>query len=75
LSANQNLGPLQITLGAMISDILKFICIFLIVFCGFLFGLYNLYHYYDPDLRNQVEIKLHKNETNGEQYFGTLVLK
>lgn len=55
----------------MISDILKFICIFLIVFCGFLFGLYNLYHYYDPNLRNQVEIKPHKNETNGEQYFGT----
>jgi hypothetical protein len=58
---------------------LKFICIFTIVFSGFLFGLHNLYWYYDLEVRKNVEIHPHKlseNDTSpfltkGEERFGT----
>ncbi|CAF5093398.1 unnamed protein product, partial [Rotaria magnacalcarata] len=43
LPAIQHLGPLQISLGRMMSDIGKFIIIFLIIFSGFMFGLNNLF--------------------------------
>ncbi len=59
-------------------DILKFICIFIIVFTGFLFGLNNLYWYYEPGVRNTVEINPHLNpysiesgKTKAEERFGT----
>ncbi len=92
LPANQNLGPLQITLGQMISvtrplfykkiiliiilirftqDILKFICIFMIVFTGFLFGLHNVFWYYDPAVRSAVEINRHDDSTKGGGRFGS----
>jgi len=99
LPANQNLGPLQIVLGRMITvsapllpsppsltsrflsisppqDILKFICIFLVLFSGFLFGLNNLYLYYQPSVRRLVEVVTHVNHeknttyTNAELFFG-----
>lgn len=81
LPAIQTLGPLYITLGRMISDILKFIFIFLILFFGFLFGLNNLYWYYQTSVRSSVEIDQHYNAKtnqtvnqttiNAEIYFGT----
>ena len=71
LPANQHLGPLQLTLEAMISDVLKFICIFMIVFTGFLFGLNNLYWYYNEQVRGAVEIEHHNEHTHGEESFGT----
>ncbi len=69
LPANQNLGPLQITVGRMIWDVLKFICIFVIVFAGFLFGLNHLYAYYQSDVRDQVQVVPHLNtEQNNSTY-------
>ncbi|CAF0714386.1 unnamed protein product [Brachionus calyciflorus] len=72
LPTNQSLGPLQITLGHMITDIFKFLCIFSLVFSGFLFGLHNLYWYYETGVRKNVEITKHDFKTIGEQKFGTL---
>jgi hypothetical protein len=54
-------------------------CIFVIVFTGFLFGLNNLYQYYQSSVRVHTEIVKHYNEeygpnntyVNAELYFGT----
>jgi hypothetical protein len=53
----------------MIWDVLKFICIFVIVFAGFLFGLNHLYAYYQSDVRDQVQVVPHLNtEQNNSTY-------
>ncbi|CAF0736641.1 unnamed protein product [Rotaria sordida] len=75
LPAFQHLGPLQISLGRMMSDIGKFIIIFLIIFCGFMFGLNNLFWYYKKSVRQNVEIE-HKHsddELPAEKSFGTMI--
>ncbi|XP_051903295.1 short transient receptor potential channel 6a isoform X1 [Hippocampus zosterae] len=46
LPANESLGPLQISLGRTVKDILKFMVIFLLVFLAFMIGMFNLYSYY-----------------------------
>lgn len=71
LSANQQLGPLQITLGKMINDILKFIVIFAIIFASFVFGLNNLYWYYSAEVRGAVEITKHYNPEDPEHPYMT----
>uniref|UniRef100_A0A5K3F7S5 Ion_trans domain-containing protein n=2 Tax=Mesocestoides corti TaxID=53468 RepID=A0A5K3F7S5_MESCO len=51
---NEQLGPLQISLGNMLIDITKFLFIFLLVITSFACGLHQLYYYYiseDNDLR------------------------
>ncbi|CAF0834169.1 unnamed protein product [Adineta ricciae] len=77
LPAFQHLGPLQISLGRMMSDIGKFIIIFLIIFSGFMFGLNNLFWYYSKDVRGNVEVEMHVYGTDdpplpAETYFGTM---
>ncbi|CAF3484392.1 unnamed protein product [Rotaria sp. Silwood1] len=77
LPAIQHLGPLQISLGRMMSDIGKFIIIFLIIFCGFMFGLNNLFWYYSASVRQNVEIVNHTLGDDdpplpAETYFGTM---
>ncbi|CAF0998099.1 unnamed protein product [Adineta ricciae] len=76
LPAFQHLGPLQISLGRMMSDIGKFIIIFLIIFSGFMFGLNNLFWYYNDRVRDKVEIHRHEeeleNEIDAEEFFGTM---
>ncbi|CAF0823158.1 unnamed protein product [Rotaria sordida] len=77
LPAIQHLGPLQISLGRMMSDIGKFIIIFLIIFCGFMFGLNNLFWYYSQSVRSNVEIAPHfsgddSSQLPAETYFGTM---
>ncbi|CAF1291792.1 unnamed protein product [Adineta steineri] len=79
LPAFQHLGPLQISLGRMMSDIGKFIIIFLIIFCGFMFGLNNLFWYYKKSVREKVEIYRHLPESGdenenlpAEESFGTM---
>ncbi|CAF1556535.1 unnamed protein product [Rotaria magnacalcarata] len=74
LPAFQHLGPLQISLGRMMSDIGKFIIIFLIIFCGFMFGLNNLFWYYKSTVRSSVEVELHNSgdELSAEESFGTM---
>lgn len=78
LPAIQHLGPLQISLGRMMSDIGKFIIIFLIIFCGFMFGLNNLFWYYSASVRGKVEVVEHVLGDNdpplpAETFFGTYV--
>lgn len=45
---NPYLGPLQISLGAMLIDIAKFCFIFFLILSSFSVGLVQLYWYYDP---------------------------
>ncbi|XP_061916980.1 short transient receptor potential channel 6-like isoform X3 [Entelurus aequoreus] len=46
LPANQNFGPLQVSLGRTLGDIFKFLVIFITVFVAFMVGLFNLYSNY-----------------------------
>ncbi|XP_064607916.1 transient receptor potential-gamma protein-like [Liolophura sinensis] len=51
-TVNSHLGPLQISLGRMVMDILKFVFVFLLVLFSFACGLNHLYWYY-ANLRQQ----------------------
>ena len=53
---------------------MKFLVIFFIVFFAFLVGLNNLYWYYEPDVREVVQLYDHDHdaiESNAERAFGT----
>jgi flagellar biosynthesis protein FlhB len=64
----------------LFKDIGKFIIIFLIIFCGFMFGLNNLFWYYSESVRGKVQIISHNLSSDdpevvpAEIYFGTYVL-
>lgn len=58
-TANSHLGPLQISLGRMLLDILKFLFIYCLVLLAFANGLNQLYFYYGESDRKG-------NETSGE---------
>ncbi|KAL3859306.1 hypothetical protein ACJMK2_009531 [Sinanodonta woodiana] len=55
LPANEALGPLQISLGRMLKDILKFLALFMLIFMAFMIGLQNLYWYYN--IRTSIELE------------------
>ncbi|KAK3611420.1 hypothetical protein CHS0354_027146 [Potamilus streckersoni] len=55
LPANEALGPLQISLGRMLKDILKFLALFMLIFMAFMIGLQNLYWYYN--IRASIELE------------------
>jgi transient-receptor-potential calcium channel protein len=79
LAANEQLGPLQISLRRMIADIMKFMVIFFIVFLAFLVGLNNLYWYYDPTMRKMVQVTIGGGEppdltSKADKAFGTIEL-
>ncbi|XP_037124772.1 short transient receptor potential channel 6a isoform X2 [Syngnathus acus] len=65
LPANESFGPLQISLGRTVKDILKFMVIFLLVFLAFMIGMFNLYSYY-------LGIKQNDAFTTLEESFKTL---
>ncbi|XP_067451294.1 short transient receptor potential channel 4b [Thunnus thynnus] len=48
-TANSHLGPLQISLGRMLLDILKFLFIYCLVLLAFANGLNQLYFYYEDE--------------------------
>ncbi|XP_033119925.1 short transient receptor potential channel 4-like isoform X2 [Anneissia japonica] len=48
-TANSHLGPLQISLGRMVEDILKFMCLIVLALFSFSAGLNQLYLYYKTD--------------------------
>lgn len=52
-TANSHLGPLQISLGRMLLDILKFLFIYCLVLLAFANGLNQLYFYYETDEGNE----------------------
>ncbi|XP_076449136.1 short transient receptor potential channel 7-like [Babylonia areolata] len=54
LPANEYLGPLQISLGRMLKDIMKFMALFSLVIIAFMVGLHNLFWYYSE--RKTIEI-------------------
>ncbi|XP_048773231.1 short transient receptor potential channel 7-like isoform X2 [Ostrea edulis] len=72
LPANEALGPLQITLGRMVTDILKFMLLFMVVIGSFMVGLHNLYWYYS--VHEDIEITDHDFEFKAEKYFGTVLV-
>ncbi|XP_026168571.1 short transient receptor potential channel 4b [Mastacembelus armatus] len=51
-TANSHLGPLQISLGRMLLDILKFLFIYCLVLLAFANGLNQLYFYYETNGEN-----------------------
>lgn len=54
-------------------DVMRFMVTFVPIFLAFMVGMYNLYWYYDPSVRSQVEIVDHKIRTRAEEGFGTYV--
>ncbi|XP_054611561.1 short transient receptor potential channel 4-like isoform X2 [Dunckerocampus dactyliophorus] len=52
-TANSHLGPLQISLGRMLLDILKFLFIYCLVLLAFANGLNQLYFYYETKASNE----------------------
>ncbi|XP_071951202.1 short transient receptor potential channel 4-like isoform X2 [Antedon mediterranea] len=48
-TANSHLGPLQISLGRMVEDIIKFMCLIVVALFSFSAGLNQLYLYYKTD--------------------------
>ena len=51
-------------------DVMKFMVMFVPIFLAFMVGMYNLYWYYDPSVRRNVEIVDHNISTKAEQGFG-----
>ncbi|KAJ8276157.1 hypothetical protein COCON_G00079090 [Conger conger] len=52
-TANSHLGPLQISLGRMLLDILKFLFIYCLVLLAFANGLNQLYFYYETQAKDE----------------------
>ena len=48
-TANSHLGPLQIALGRMVEDIVKFMCVMILVIFSFAAGMNQLYWVYKTD--------------------------
>ncbi|XP_023930274.1 short transient receptor potential channel 3 [Lingula anatina] len=74
LPANSTVGPTQISLGRMVKSVTKFMFIFLMMFLAFMVGLQNLYWYFNPSVRLEVEIEKRNVTTNAEGGFGTFEL-
>lgn len=47
LPVSEFLGPLQISLGRMLGDILRFAVVFIVVFLAFFCSMFNLYYSYE----------------------------
>lgn len=71
LPANEALGPLQISLGNMIKDILKFLAFIVLVFSAFMVGLHNLFWYYS--MRENIEVTRHNFTTKAEENFADVL--
>lgn len=75
-TANSHLGPLQISLGRMLLDILKFLFIYCLVLLAFANGLNQLYFYYDTSsemIKNGTCLGIRCSTQNNA--FSTQVLK
>ncbi|CAH1779725.1 unnamed protein product [Owenia fusiformis] len=76
LSTSDVFGPLQRSLGRMVSDLLKFFIVAGLVFLAFMIALFNLFWYYDDATRRSAEMpKAHPHEiTNAQLSFGEFEL-
>ncbi|XP_070555679.1 short transient receptor potential channel 4-like [Ptychodera flava] len=66
---SMHVGPMQISLGRMMMDIVKFLMIFSLVWFAFSVGLNQLYWYYAYE--SKLDCRIH-NETNCHEPFGTI---
>ncbi|XP_043929257.1 short transient receptor potential channel 4 [Protopterus annectens] len=71
-TANSHLGPLQISLGRMLLDILKFLFIYCLVLLAFANGLNQLYFYYETDGSGCKGIRCEKQNNAFSTLFETL---
>uniref|UniRef100_A0A3Q1B065 Transient receptor ion channel domain-containing protein n=1 Tax=Amphiprion ocellaris TaxID=80972 RepID=A0A3Q1B065_AMPOC len=71
-TANSHLGPLQISLGRMLLDILKFLFIYCLVLLAFANGLNQLYFYYDTDKKGCKGIRCSTQNNAFSTLFETL---
>ncbi|XP_035239889.1 short transient receptor potential channel 4-like [Anguilla anguilla] len=72
-TANSHLGPLQISLGRMLLDILKFLFIYCLVLLAFANGLNQLYFYYETDEKKECKgIRCEKQNNAFSTLFETL---
>ncbi|XP_068174210.1 short transient receptor potential channel 4b isoform X2 [Antennarius striatus] len=72
-TANSHLGPLQISLGRMLLDILKFLFIYCLVLIAFANGLNQLYFYYETEeINNCKGIRCNKQNNAFSTLFETL---
>ncbi|XP_040902588.1 short transient receptor potential channel 4b isoform X2 [Toxotes jaculatrix] len=71
-TANSHLGPLQISLGRMLLDILKFLFIYCLVLLAFANGLNQLYFYYETDDLNCKGIRCNQQNNAFSTLFETL---
>ncbi|MCJ8740350.1 hypothetical protein PDJAM_G00057930 [Pangasius djambal] len=72
-TANSHLGPLQISLGRMLLDILKFLFIYCLVLLAFANGLNQLYFYYETNgIENCKGIRCEKQNNAFSTLFETL---
>ncbi|XP_074646219.1 short transient receptor potential channel 7-like [Tubulanus polymorphus] len=62
LDLSPYVGPLNISVGRIVFDILKFAGIFVIVFTPFWVSLINLYHFYNDDTLQKVSLFIVKAE-------------
>nr|XP_034338793.1 short transient receptor potential channel 3-like isoform X1 [Crassostrea gigas] len=70
LPANEMFGPMQISIARMMTDIIKFLAIFLVILVAFMVGLHNLYWYYPKQVREKVEFINHNITVRAEESFG-----
>ncbi|KAG9348447.1 hypothetical protein JZ751_002182, partial [Albula glossodonta] len=71
-TANSHLGPLQISLGRMLLDILKFLFIYCLVLLAFANGLNQLYFYYETNIEECKGIRCEKQNNAFSTLFETL---
>ena len=64
---NPHLGPLSISLGRMVMDIMKFIIFYLLVLFAFSCGINQLYWYY-AEMRKTECVDNHGNNLNSQDY-------
>ncbi|XP_048780168.1 short transient receptor potential channel 7-like isoform X1 [Ostrea edulis] len=70
LPANEMFGPMQISIARMMTDIMKFLAIFLVILIAFMVGLHNLYWYYPKQVREKVEFMKNNITVRAEEAFG-----
>ncbi|WAR18167.1 TRPC7-like protein, partial [Mya arenaria] len=71
LPVNAALGPLQISVGRMIKDILKCLCLIIMVGIAFMVGLQNVYWYYN--VREGIEVLKRDLHVPAADAFGDVV--
>ena len=62
-------------LVCIFQDVMKFMVTFVTIFLAFMVGMYNLYWYYDPDVRGEVELEDHNIQTRAEKGFGKYAIE